>query len=116
MNDNDTTRLESRLATLEAKICPEPPVGTGRPGTGFAIASLVLGIVWLYGVGAILAIVFSQVSKSRDAAAGKPRNGMATAGLVLGIIGVVGAALVWFAIFALIGSGEINQFGPTYYN
>lgn len=116
MDHNETNLLESRLAAIESQITPERQAGTSRPGTGFAIASLVLGIVWMYGVGSILAIVFAQVSRKRDAAVGQPRNGMATAGLVLGIIGIVGAVLVWIAIFALVGSGELDQFGPTYYD
>src|SRR4051794_32282227 len=41
-------------------------VVTTRPGPdGFAIASLVLGILWLYWLGSVLALVFGYVALSR---------------------------------------------------
>lgn len=57
---------------------------------GFAIASLVLGIVWLYWVGSILALVFGYVAKGQIAKSNgwQTGGGMATAGIVLGWIGV----------------------------
>lgn len=57
---------------------------------GFAIASLVLGIVWIYGVGSILALVFGYQAKNQiDASGGRESGrGMAVAGIVLGWIGV----------------------------
>jgi hypothetical protein len=58
---------------------------------GFAIASLVLGICWVWGIGSILAIIFAAVSNKQAKAAGRSSSGLATAGLVLGIIG---AALI----------------------
>jgi hypothetical protein len=56
--------------------------------SSLAVASLVLGILWLAGIGSILAIVFGAVSiyqihHSRGKLAGM---GMAVAGLVLGIV------------------------------
>lgn len=61
-----------------------------RTTNGFAIASLVLGIVWAMGVGSILALVFgymakSQIDQSADEETGR---GMAIAGIVLGWVGV----------------------------
>jgi hypothetical protein len=61
-----------------------------------AIASMVLGIVWIYWVGSILAVIFghvalAQINKSQGMQRGK---GMAIAGLVLGYIGVATLALV----------------------
>ena len=55
-----------------------------------AIASLVLGIVWVYGIGAILALVFGYMAKSQiDASGGTQQGrGMAIAGIVLGWIGI----------------------------
>ena len=63
---------------------------------GMAIASLVLGIVWLWGLGSVLALIFGikarrQIDWSGGTEGGR---GMATAGIVLGIIGIVGALLV----------------------
>ena len=58
--------------------------------SGLAIASMVLGILWLYWVGSILAVIFGHVAISqcnRDPNIGG--KGMAIAGVVLGWIGVV---------------------------
>lgn len=63
---------------------------------GLAIASLVLGIVWLYGVGSILALVFGyQAKKQIDMSGGRETGrGMAIAGIVLGWVGLGLLALV----------------------
>ncbi len=69
--------------------------GYASPGTnGFAIASLVLGIVWLWWIGSILALVFGYVAKSQIRQTGQGGSGMATAGIVLGWIGVGFLALI----------------------
>jgi GYF domain 2/Domain of unknown function (DUF4190) len=76
------------------------------PGTsGLAIASLVLGLLWLCGIGSLLATIFgavalSQISRSGGAVGGK---GMAIAGLILGIVGLV--SVIGFTILmGLLGS------------
>jgi len=58
-----------------------------RPSiSGMAIASLVMGLVWVYWIGSILALVFGYVAKNQiDREPGKlTGRGMATAGIVLG--------------------------------
>lgn len=57
---------------------------------GFAIASLVLGIVWVYWIGSILALVFGYIAKNQIDRSGGTQTGrgMAIAGIVLGWIGV----------------------------
>src|SRR5262249_29300948 len=75
---------------------------------GLAIASMVLGIVWVYWIGSILAVVFghvalSQIKKSGDAQRGR---GMAIAGLVLGYVGVAILLLVVVAAIANSGSNS----------
>jgi hypothetical protein len=71
-----------------------PPYGGGwGPApriNGLAIASLVCGIVWIYWLGSILALVFgyvarNQIDKSHGSQTGR---GMAVAGIVLGWVGV----------------------------
>ncbi len=83
-----------------------------QPGHGFAVASLVLGIVSFFCCGfitGILAIIFGAVAKSKG-----NRSGMATAGIVCGIVGV--ALLIIIYIFA----GDFytdfyNEFSPYNY-
>lgn len=63
-----------------------PPVGRTN---GFAIASMVLGIVWLYWIGSILAIIFGHIAISQSRKDEMLRGrGMAIAGLVLGYVGI----------------------------
>jgi hypothetical protein len=72
-----------------------------------AVASLVLGILWLYGVGAILALVFGYMARQQIDASGGTQTGrgMATAGVVLGWIGVGLILLVVFVAIAGSSSG-----------
>jgi Domain of unknown function (DUF4190) len=85
-----------------------PPGGYGQPPyqaprtNGMAIASLVLGIVWICGLGSILALIFGLVAKNqiRDSRGMQQGDGLATAGIVLGAIGV--AILILGLIFDFI--------------
>jgi Domain of unknown function (DUF4190) len=86
--------------TLGAPPPPPPPGTVARAKvSSYAVASLVLGLVWLCGVGSVLAVVFGimgirQVNRAEGRLTGK---GLAVAGLVLGILGValVVASLVF---------------------
>lgn len=80
-----------------------PPAGWGppRPTNGMAIASLVLGILWIYWIGSVLALVFGYQARRQIAERGESGSGLATAGIVLGWIGV--GALVLFGGFLLVG-------------
>lgn len=77
---------------------------------GFAVASLVLGILWLYWVGSILALVFGykakrSIERSNGAEEGR---GLAIAGIVLGWIGVgVLALLLVFVVIAIATGSEV---------
>ncbi|TFV87987.1 DUF4190 domain-containing protein [Blastococcus sp. CT_GayMR16] len=78
------------------------PYGYGYPyvppqrTNGLAIASMVLGILWLYWIGSILALVFGYIARNQIRERGEAGGGMATAGIVLGWIGVgfLGLAIV----------------------
>ncbi len=63
---------------------PPPPQRTN----GLAIASLVLGILWLYWIGSVLALVFGYIARGQMYDHNEGGSGMATAGIVLGWIGV----------------------------
>jgi hypothetical protein len=66
-----------------------PPQAYPVPGTnGMAIASLVLGILWIYWIGSILALILGHVAKRQIRRTGETGGGMATAGIVLGWIGI----------------------------
>jgi hypothetical protein len=64
-----------------------------------AVASLVLGILWLYWIGSILALVFGYVALSQLKERPQGGRGLAIAGTVLGwvgiallIVGIIGVA------------------------
>jgi hypothetical protein len=78
-----------------AAVAPQASGAIGGRATpprqsGLAIASLVLGIVWIYWIGSILALVFGymarrEIDQHQGLISGR---GMATAGIVLGWIGI----------------------------
>ena len=85
--------------------------GYGAPtqsGTnGLAIASMVLGILWIYWIGSILAVIFGHISLGQIKRTGQTGRGMAIAGLVLGYLGLLMIALV-VAIIVLGDSASDN--------
>jgi hypothetical protein len=64
------------------------PYAPPQRTNGLAIASMVLGILWLYWIGSILALVFGYTAKKQIRERGEAGGGMATAGIVLGWVGV----------------------------
>lgn len=90
----------SQLAELTADVTPPPPapapapvgrptfVRAHAPTNGLAIASLVVGLFWMWWIGSALAIVFGHVALNQIARRGQSGRGLAIAGLVLGYIGL----------------------------
>lgn len=86
-------------STRPMQAPPPPPIFIQSPvarTNGLAIASLVLGIVWVFGIGSLLALLFGYVAKGQiDASGGRESGrGLAIAGIVLGWIGVAGLVFV----------------------
>ncbi len=95
-----------QAAPVPGSVPTPPPAAAPVPGfvgvpvaasrtSGLAIAALVLGILWLFGLGSLLALIFglialSQIRKSAGTLGGK---GMAIAGVVLGGLGLVSILL-----------------------
>jgi hypothetical protein len=64
--------------------------------SGLAVASLVLGILWFAGAGALMAVIFGHAAlSSMKHDRHLQGRGLAVAGLVLGYIGIAGAALMF---------------------
>jgi hypothetical protein len=68
---------------------------------GLAIASMVLGIVWVWWIGSILALIFGFVARKQIRERGEKGDGMAIAGIVLGCVGA--ATLILVIILAIAG-------------
>jgi hypothetical protein len=75
----------------------------------FAIASLVSGVVWLSGIGSILALVFGYMAKRQIAASNGRQGGggMATAGIILGWVGI--GVTIGFFIILLLAVSALNH-------
>ena len=80
------------------QILHRPQPGSGPPPIvspdGFAIASLFLSLVWLGGLGSLLAVIFGHTSRGRAKRSGLEPSGLATAGTVLGWVGIAIMVLV----------------------
>lgn len=74
-----------------------PPSGTD----GLAIASLVLSLVWLGGLGSVGGIVTGHLSRSKAKREGRQPSGLALAGLILGYVGAAFMALAILAAIAI---------------
>ncbi len=77
---------------------PAPPYATEPPLNGLAVASLVLGLLWLNWFGSILALVLGYVAKRQIDQRGESGRGMALAGIILGWIGLAFLVLAVIAI------------------
>ncbi len=82
---------------------PPSPIFATRATNALAVASLVLGIVWLYWIGSILALVFGYVALIQIRERNESGHGLAVAGIVLGWVGV-GIGILTLTI-ALITAG-----------
>lgn len=80
----------------------QPPYGypPPRPTNGMAVASMVLGILWLYWIGSVLALVFGYTARKQIRERGEGGDGMAVAGIVLGWVGVGVFVIVVIALIA----------------
>jgi Domain of unknown function (DUF4190) len=108
---------EIQDAAIKCRYCKNwlvpPPTGLEgvpsqiviRPSTtsGMAIASLVMGLLWMYWIGSILAICLGYAARReiRNNAGRIEGQGMATAGIVLGWIGIGMLALLIVAFLYL---------------
>ncbi|WP_051469163.1 DUF4190 domain-containing protein [Actinomadura oligospora] len=74
---------------------PDVPPGAEEPRSGgvsaFAVASLIFSILWLCGVGSVLAIAFGLLALPRIRRKAQSGRGLALAGLVLGVLGLLAA-------------------------
>jgi hypothetical protein len=97
----------SFYAPVQATV-PAQPQGYGTypaapaSGTdGLAIASLVLSLLWLGGLGSVGGIVTGHLSRSKAKSEGRRPSGLALAGLILGYVGASFLALGILAAIAI---------------
>lgn len=101
--------VRTRAATIatttptEGMFYPPMPYAPSPPTNGMAIASMVLGILWIYWVGSILALIFGYIALRQIRELGESGRGMAITGVVLGWVGI-GTLAVVIVIVAVINS------------
>ncbi len=78
---------------------------------GLAVASLVCSLVWLGGLGSILAIVFGIIARSqiRKSEGNVQGTGLALAGIIIGVVGLV--AVILFVILVAVVVNHCDQTG-----
>ena len=89
-------------------VPPKPPVN------GMSIASLILGVVWIGGLGSLLAVIFGFIAKKRikDSNGQQGGAGLAIAGIILGFLGLAATVLFWVLVLAV--THGVNQFANSY--
>ena len=100
-------------ATPAATSVPPTPTAnvTTPPGTnGLAIASFVLSLLTLCGVGSLLGVIFGHLSLGQIKREHQRGRGLAIAGLVLGYLGMAGIVLL---IVVLASSSTPDDSGVT---
>jgi hypothetical protein len=97
---------------------PAPPYGQpyygGPPAqqrttNGFAITSMVLGILWIWWIGSVLALIFGYIARKQIRQNNQSGDGMAIAGIVLGWIGV--GIFVVVVLLAVVGASSGSSGG-----
>ncbi len=72
---------------------------------------MVLGIVWVFGIGSILAVIFGFVARKqiKDSGGRQSGSGMALAGIILGSVGVASLVL-WIVLVIAVTTSIDNCF------
>jgi hypothetical protein len=79
------------------------PAPTSSKTSGLAVASLVMGFLWMGGMGSLVALILgllakSEINRSRGMISGR---GLAMGGIILGSIGLLAAAAMLAVSMAL---------------
>ncbi|GMA24783.1 hypothetical protein GCM10025864_25420 [Luteimicrobium album] len=82
-----------------------PPYPVQAPMSGLAIASFVLSLVWLWGVGSILALVFGLVALRQIKRTGQRGRGFAIAGVVISGVTIL---LLVLGVTLFLGAHDLN--------
>lgn len=89
-----------------------------QPKHGYAVASLVLGIIgvvfWFFGASSIVSVILGIIGLILASSAKTAGNteGMRTAGFVLSLISLIGGLLVFIACIACVGG--LAALGASY--
>jgi Domain of unknown function (DUF4190) len=90
------------------------PAEESAETSGLAIASLILGVIWLFGIGSILAIFlgFGAMRAIRDSHGAQGGRAIALAGVAVGVVGLASSAVL-IAFLVASGHHQPQVIGPT---
>ena len=108
-----TSQFCAECGAATAAVAPQPvqqaPVPLqAKPTNGLAIASLVLGILWLYWIGSILALIFGYKAMRQIDESDGQQEGLAKAGVILGWIGVAFLAITLVVAVVVVAADSNN--------
>ena len=100
-----------RRTELRAAATGYGPPPAGQATNGLSVASMVLGIVWVFGIGSILAGIFGFVARKqiKDSGGRQSGSGMALAGIILGFVGVA-SLILWIVLVIAVTTTIDNCF------
>ena len=73
---------------------------TQRPYSGTAITAFVFSLLWMGGLGSLLAVIFAAVSMRKTRTHDQAGRGLAVAALIIGILGLMGTVWILFVVAA----------------
>ena len=86
-------------------VGPVYPLPHEQGGTnGFAVASVILGLLWVFWIGSILAVVFGVIGLRQIGSRGGEGRGLAITGIVAGSLGL--ALLLLLLVVAPLTGGS----------
>ncbi len=86
-----------------------PPGPAPWTHNGLAITAVVLGVLWLGGLGSLLAVIFGHVSRGQIKRRPQRGAGLALAALIIGYAGLVGSVVFWANIGSIINSDTVQN-------
>ncbi len=94
-----------------AQVPAQPLVVQAVPAktNGLAIASLVLSILWMGGVGSVAAIVMGFIARGQIRERRESGDGLALAGIIIGFVGLAAAAFFMFIVLGIFSLGSTVQ-------
>jgi len=81
-----------------------------RPTSGKAVTSFILSLLWIFGLGSLVAVVLSVMAMKETKTGMKGGHGLAVAGLVIGILGLVPVLL--FMLVLVLGLATSGSTSP----
>ncbi len=76
---------------------------------GLAIASLVLALLWLGGLGSLLGVIFGHVSRRQIKKRPQRGEGIGLAGLIIGYLGLIATIILYASLPSIINSGLVQN-------